>query len=171
MTPEERLRGWKLHESQRGYFGKALYETMAKDERIHVLTGDLGFGMFDAHREDFPSRFINCGASEQAMFGIAVGMALEGKIVFCYTITSFVLRAAETISLYAHHEQIPIKIIGGGRDDDYKHDGFSHDGTVAQDFIKRLKIESFYPKTNEEVGQMVRDIIVSGKPSFVSLKR
>ena len=62
---------------------------MAENENIYLLTGDLGFGLFDNHIQDFPERVKSVGASEQAMLGVAVGLALKGKRVFVYTITSF----------------------------------------------------------------------------------
>ena len=63
-------------------FANELYKAMKKNENIWLLTGDLGFGILENIRDKFPKRFINCGASEQAMMGIACGLALEGKIPF-----------------------------------------------------------------------------------------
>ena len=40
------------HESQRGYFAYELHQQMSGREDIVVLTGDLGYGMFDAIRDD-----------------------------------------------------------------------------------------------------------------------
>lgn len=159
------------HESQRGYFAGALREEMKNDDKIYVLTGDLGFGQFDKIQEEFPDRFINVGAAEQALMGIAVGLALEGKKPFVYTITSFFLRAAETINLYLSHEQIPVRLVGGGRDDDYHHDGFSHNGTQAQKFLHDMDLTEYYPKEKEDVPEMVKSMVTSDTPSFISLKR
>lgn len=160
-----------FHQSQRGFFAGALFEEMQQNENVWLLTGDLGFGAFDKIRDNIPARFINCGASEQAMMGIAVGLAHEGKIPFVYTITSFFLRAAETINLYVHHEQANVKLAGGGRDDDYKHDGYSHDGTAAQNYLKSLNISNLYPETKEEVPELVKQMINSTHPLFISLRR
>jgi len=172
MTHKERIRNWKIHPSQRGNFAFALYKEMVKNENIILLTGDLGYLQWDAIREDFPDRFINVGASEFAMLGIAVGLALEGKIPLVYTITSFYLRAAEVISLYLNGEKANVKMIGGGRDDDYKHDGPSHMCYTAQDFIKSMKnIKNYYPETNEEIPEMLSELLSSNDPSFISVKR
>lgn len=168
---EERLKNYPLHESQRGYFGKAIYEAMASDPDVYLLTGDLGYKLFEPHFEDFPQRFINCGASEQAMLGIGAGLALERKKPFVYTITSFFLRCAETISLYLDHENIAVRLVGAGRDDDYKDDGFSHYGMSAQEFIKLAGLMEFYPETKEEVPEMVKKMLEMDNPSFISLRR
>src|SRR5687768_10786753 len=100
---------------------------MCINEDIFFITADLGYGLADDIRKDFPGRFINTGAAEQAAMGIAVGLAMSGKIPFVYSITPFLLwRAAETIRLYVNRESVPVKMVGCGRDSDYEHDGFSH---------------------------------------------
>ena len=152
-------------------FAEELYKTMSKNNKVYLLVGDLGFGYFDKIREDFPDRYINCGASEQSMIGIAVGLALEGKIPFVYTITSFYLRAAETINLYLHHEQVPVKLIGSGLFNDYEHDGYSHDGTQAQKFIQSLNIEWFATIYKKDIKRLLFEMMRNNKPSFIGLRR
>lgn len=159
------------HQSQRGYFAGALYEAMQKNKDIYLLTGDLGFGMLDKIRDDFPDRFINCGASEQAMLGIAVGLAQEGKIPFVYTISSFFMRAAETIALYLNNEHTAVRLVGSGRDDDYLHDGPSHFGNFTQAMIEKMDILEFYPTAKEQVPNAVKKMIETNFPSYLSLKR
>lgn len=161
----------KKHESQRGYFAYELYQQMTLNLNIVLLVGDLGYKMFDNIRKDYPKQFINCGASESAMLGIAVGLALEGKIVFVYTITSFFMRAAETIGLYLHGEQISIKLIGSGRNQDYHIDGPSHDATITQNYLKSLNIVNLYPNTKEEIPLLVKKMVENNKPTFISLRR
>ena len=159
------------HQSQRGFFAGKLLELMREDPKIIVLTGDLGFGMLDTIKKEFPKRFINCGASEQAMIGIAVGLAQEGMKPFVYTITSFFLRCAETLHLYVGHEKAPVRLVGGGRDNDYKHDGVSHLGQKAQEFIHTLKIVEGYPETKEQVPDIIKYMAENDVPSFISLTR
>ena len=79
------------HESQRGYFAYELYKEMQKNPDIWVVTGDLGYKMWDFVRRDFESRFVNTGATEAAMLGVAIGLARQGKIPFFYSISTFLL--------------------------------------------------------------------------------
>ena len=124
MIYQERLKNYPLHDSYRGYFGRALYKEMAKNPKVVLLTADLGYKLFDPHFEDFPQQCISVGASEQAMLGIGVGMALKGLIPFCYSITPFLLyRPAEWIRNYLHHEKIPVKLVGAGVGKDDLEDG------------------------------------------------
>lgn len=154
-------------------FFKELHKAMSENSDIWALTGDLGFGGFDDIQRDFPDRFVNCGASEAAMMGIAVGLTLKGKTVFVYSITPFLLRRAyETIKLYIDGEEIPVKLIGSGRDKDYEHDGVSHDATTAKDLLGTLpKVKQLWPDSKEQIADIVKLMIEDKKPYFLSLKR
>jgi transketolase len=173
MTSEERIKTWKIHPSMRGQFSYELYKAMAVDESIVLITGDLGFGQFDAIRDDFKDRYYNVGASEQSMMGIAVGMALSDKIPFVYSITNFLLyRPYETIRNYINYEQIPVKLCGGGRNRDYLHDGYSHISEDAKDVLSNFKnITQYWPDTKEAMVINFKDMITNDKPCFLSLTR
>ncbi len=168
-----RLENYPLHESQRGYFGRALYEAMAENEDIFLIAIDLGYKLFDPHFEDFPDRCINPGAAEMASIGIGVGLAMEGKIPICYSITPFLLyRPFETIRNYVNQEQIPVILVGGGRDRDYSSDGFSHHAEEDGGIMMMLEnIEPYWPKTKEEIPELLREIIKSKKPTYLNLCR
>lgn len=163
----------KPHESMRGYFSWHLYDAMKKDENIWLITGDLGFGMFDAIRDDFGDRFINVGAAEQTMMGVAVGLALEGKIPVVYSITPFLIyRAFETIRNYVDYENLPVKLIGSGRDRDYSHDGISHWADDTSYVIGTFKnLVEYWPDSKNEMQWVVGQITGNNSPTFVSLKR
>ena len=60
----------------RKLFANLLYKEMSKNEDIVLLTGDLGYGLCDKVKIDFPSRFFDVGSSEQLMLGMATGMAM-----------------------------------------------------------------------------------------------
>jgi len=159
--------------SMRGYFAYYLYEEMQKNKDIYVITGDLGYGMWDDIKKDFPDRFLNTGASEQAMIGIAVGLALEGKIPFVYSITAFLLyRPFETIRNYIHYEKIPVRLVGSGRGRDYKYDGISHWAEEEKQVMAIFKnIKSIWPKNQTEIPGLVKRIVKVNKPWYINLKR
>lgn len=167
------------HDSIRGWFAAALHEEMEKDERIWCLTGDLGYGMLDQIRDDFPKRFVNVGASEQLLVGAGVGLAASGKIPICYSITTFLLfRPFEWIRNYLQHEQIPVKLVGSGLNDDYKHDGFTHqpneDKEVRTLFYPDgvfLDIDLYIPTKKESIPNMVHTMIRRRGPTFMCLRR
>jgi transketolase len=147
-------------------FIKDLYELMDKDSRIVVLVGDLGYGMFDKIRQDFPDNFYNVGAAEQAMMAVAVGFAMSGKIPVVYSITPFLLfRPMEVIRNYIDHEQIPVIMVGAGRDDEYQA-GISH-YAGDHDILKNFKNIVFI----EEETFDLKEIIYSNKPTYLNLRR
>jgi transketolase len=154
-------------------FADILLEEMMFNKDIYLLCGDLGYKVFDAHIVSFPDRAINCGASEQMMLDVAVGLAQSGKIPFVYSITPFLLyRGFETLRTYINHESINVKLIGSGRDQDYEIDGFSHDASDVKTILSTLpNIVQFFPEKKEELKDIIKEMITNNKPSFLSLRR
>ena len=163
----------KRHESMRGWFAYELYGQMAKNPKIILVVGDFGYKVFDYIKRDFPKRFMNVGASEQAMIGIAIGLALEDKIPIVYTVSSFILyRPFETIRNYVNHENVPIKIIGSGRNKDYLDHGLCHWAEEDKEIMKIFNnIEAVWPERFEEIPTLVDDMIKSEKPWYINLRR
>jgi transketolase len=152
-------------------FQELLTEEMRINDNIFLLVGDVGYKVFDHLREEFPQRVINPGAAEQLMIGMGVGFALDGKIPVCYSITPFVLyRPFEFIRNYLHYEQIPVKLVGSGRNDDYGACGFSHYAYEDLEVLKALpNIEVYHPQSADEVD--IKKFLYSDKPSYINLKR
>lgn len=159
--------------NQRRVFADSLYNLMIKDQSIYLVTCDLGWGVFDKIRNDFPDRFFNVGASEQAGMGIAVGLALEGKKPFIYSITTFLLRRAyETIKLYIDYEKIPVRLVGGGRDRDYAHDGISHWAGDDTDIMRNFKnIKAIWPAKESNIESYVEEMVGLDIPQYINLRR
>jgi len=159
--------------SMRACFSEALYIRMTKNKKVWVIVNDLGYKMWDKIRLDFPDRFINVGAAEQALIGIAIGLALENKIPFVYSITTFLLyRPFETIRNYINHEKIPVKLIGSGRNKDYIHDGISHwaeEDRKVMNIFKNIKAK--WPQAAGEIPNLIDEMLESKKPWYVNLKR
>ena len=106
-----------------------LEEIAATDERIVVMTGDLGYLVLDRFAERFPQRFFNVGVAEQDMLGIATGLAEAGFIPFVYSISTFaVLRPFEFIRNGPIQHRLPVRIVGVGSGYDYGLNGLSHYG-------------------------------------------
>lgn len=157
----------------RSWFAYELYRHMFKNKNIWVITNDLGYHVLDFIKKDFPERFINVGAAEQAMVGIAAGLALQNKIPFVYSITSFLIyRPFETIRNYLHYEKIPVRLVGAARDREYEHEGISHWAEEDRDVMKILNnIEARWPDENEEITQIVKEMVNINKPWYLNLRR
>lgn len=101
----------------RDSFVSTLMELAEEDPNLHLVTGDLGFGVLKPFWERFPDQFTNVGIAEQNMTTFAAGMALEGKTVFTYSIGNFpTLRAIEQIrnDCAYHGANVKIVCVGGG---------------------------------------------------------
>ena len=152
-------------------FAKNLHAAMKKDERIFLITADLGYGVLNDIRRDFPKRAINIGSSEMLMVGIAVGLAQSGFIPVCYSITPFLLyRPFELIRNYMNYEGAAVKLVGSGRDDDYGALGFSHYATDDEIVLSSLQnIKIFKPEKPEDIN--IKEFLYNEAPSYLNLKR
>ncbi len=101
----------------RDTFVKTLLEIAKKDKRVYIVTGDLGFGVLRPFWEELPDQIINAGIAEQNMTSIAAGLALQGKIVYTYSIGNFpTLRCIEQIrnDCAYHDANVKVVCVGGG---------------------------------------------------------
>ena len=56
-------------------FIDTLRELARIDDRIFLLTADMGYSVFETFRDEFPDRFLNTGIAEQNTIGIAAVLA------------------------------------------------------------------------------------------------
>jgi transketolase len=150
-----------------------LLEEMSVNDRIRVVTADLGFGILDHIRNAYPDRFYNVGAAEQLMIGVAVGMSENGLIPVCYSMSSFLLyRPFEFLRNYVDYERVNVKLLGSGRNKDYSHDGISHWAHDDETVLQALpNIEVYKPGSLEELDMNFDQWINSAKPGYLNLTR
>jgi len=115
--------------STRDGYSKGLVELGKKNEKIVVLSSDLKSSTKCADfAEEFPERFVQLGAQEQNMAGLAAGIAIQGYIPF---ITSFAVfspgRNWDQVRLSICYPNLNVKIASS-------HAGFSPgpDGATHQ---------------------------------------
>ena len=156
----------------RRLFASELLKYAKEDKNIVVVSFDLGYVMWDEIAK-LPGQFYNVCASESAGIGIAVGLALSGKKVFCYSITNFLIyRPFEFIRNYIDYEKIPVCLVASGRSKDYLEDGITHWSEDTKDVMDCFKnINQFWPETKEEIPDMIKEMLLNNKPSFISLRR
>jgi len=109
-------------------FFNTLKKIFERDKNVIVLTGDLGYKMFDDFRRVAPPRrFYDMGVAEQNMVSVASGLALSGKKVFCYSIIPFLtMRTFEQIRVDVSWHNLDVKFIGAGAGLAYGFEGFTH---------------------------------------------
>ncbi|OQW46782.1 MAG: hypothetical protein A4S09_02410 [Proteobacteria bacterium SG_bin7] len=157
----------------RNAFIKTLSSLAKKDNRVTLITGDLGFGVLTDFAKQFPKQFFNAGVAEQNMTGLATGLALEGKIVFTYSIANFsTLRCLEQIRNDAayHHCNVNVVAVGGGFS--YGQLGFSHHATEDLSILRVLPEVSVYsPCDAWEVEQSVKHMVQKSGTGYLRLDR
>ena len=120
-------------------FVNELIELAATDSRIHLITGDLGFGVLEEFARRYPRQFLNAGVAEQNMTGVATGLALEGRIVFTYSIANFPsLRCLEQIRNDAAYHGANVKVVSVGSGFSYGALGISHHATEDISIMRSL---------------------------------
>lgn len=71
-------------DTRKQWWNSVLKEARANKDVI-VLVGDLGYSFCDEFAKELPEQFINVGIAEQNMIGVATGLTLCGKKVYCYS--------------------------------------------------------------------------------------
>jgi transketolase len=157
----------------RDTFVKTLIEIAKADKNVHLLTGDLGFGVLKPYWEQLPEQFTNVGIAEQNMTGIAAGMALTGKMVFTYSIGNFpTLRCLEQIRNDCAYHEANVKIVCVGGGFVYGSLGMSHHATEDIAIMRALpEIIVTAPGDLTEAAAVTRAIYMQPGTCYLRLGR
>jgi transketolase len=155
----------------RDAFVKALLEEAKKDKNIILITGDLGFGVLDEFQKELPNQFINSGVNEQAMMGMAAGIASTGKRVFVYSIGNFpTLRCLEQIrnDICLMNNSVVVVSVGAGYA--YGPQGYTHHALEDIAVLRALpNIEIVIPADPIETRKVTELLAKSATPSYLRL--
>lgn len=110
---------------------RVLSDLADQDERIVVLTADLGFSnrtVEFSYRH--PDRFFNMGIAEQNMVSVAAGLATVGYIPYVATFASFLgLLCCEHIRTDLAYPNLPVRLLGHHAGISLGYYGTSHHAT------------------------------------------
>lgn len=150
-------------------FGKEIANLAERDDKIYLITGDIGYRIFDEFRAQFSDRFLNIGICEQSMIGFAAGLALEGLKPWVYTITPFLIeRPFEQVKLDIDQQKANVKLVGFA---DYPTLGPTHSELDGPKLVSLFKnIRSYFPNNGAETLKVVNQAYNEHGPSFISLK-
>lgn len=120
-------------------FVRKMIELAEHDPEVMLLTGDLGFSVFEEFAARFPKNFINAGIAEQNMTGVAAGLAMEGHHVFVYSIGNFpTLRSLEQWRNDICYHRLPVTAVINGGGMAYGYLGMSHHATEDLSILRTL---------------------------------
>ncbi len=157
----------------RDAFAKQLYNLAKKDKDVMFITGDLGYGVFESFARDFPKQYLNVGVAEQNMTGIAVGLGLEGKKVFTYSIANFAtFRCLEQIRNDAAYHNVNLTIVCSGGGFTYGPLGMSHHATEDIAVMRSIpNIKVVVPSTAWETYHATKKLVNLDGVSYLRIEK
>jgi transketolase len=155
----------------RDAFAKELVSVAEGDQRVVMLSGDIGNRLFDPFKSKFPDRFYNCGVAEANMIGVAAGLASCGLRPVAYTIVPFITtRCLEQIRVdLCYHEQ-PVVVVGVGGGLSYASLGATHHSCEDIAFLRVLpNMTVVCPGDAVEVRLALRAALGLKGPSYIRI--
>lgn len=157
----------------RDAFTRALMREAAKDSRLTLVTGDLGFGVLRPFWETYPDQFVNAGIAEQSMTGLAAGLAKTGRTVLTYSIGNFpTIRCLEQIRNDCAYHGLNVKVVCVGGGFVYGSLGMSHHATEDMAMMRALPgVTVFTPGDPQEVEAIVPAMLNTPGTCYLRLGR
>lgn len=157
----------------RDAFVARLTAIAARDPRVMLVTGDLGFGVLTNFAERFPRQFINAGVAEQNMLALATGLAMEGHVVFAYSIANFgTLRCLEQIRNDAAYHEANVKVVAVGGGFSYGALGISHHATEDLAILRALPaVTVVAPGDDWEAAEATEALVQAPGTAYLRLDR
>jgi transketolase len=154
-------------------FIKALTEAAARDPRVWLLTGDMGFSVFEDFAARYPDRFLNAGVAEANMTGVAAGLALSGFLPYIYSITPFVtMRCYEQLRIDVGYQNQNVRVVGGGAGLCYGSAGGTHHALEDISLMRSIpNMTVVCPGDPHEVTAAVKYSLGLAGPLYIRLGR
>jgi transketolase len=155
----------------RNEFAQAIIALKDKNPQTVFLTGDLGYLSLEKVQERFGEHFMNAGVAEQNMVTVAAGLAHEGFVPFCYSISPFVtIRPYEQIRTDVCLHDLPVKLIGNGGGYGYGIMGATHhniEDIGAMRILPNMRV--YVPLTGTDVGEALEQMVADPHPNYLRL--
>ncbi|KYJ87175.1 transketolase family protein [Sulfurovum riftiae] len=157
----------------RNTFVKTLVKLAQEDDRIFLITPDLGFSVLEEFEEKFPDRFLNVGIAEANAVSIASGLALSGKITYVYSIMPFVtMRPFEQIRVDVAYMNTNVRLVGVGAGLTYGPAGATHHSIEDIAIMRALpNMTIFAPSDPLEVEKITAESIDHKGPIYFRLAK
>jgi transketolase len=155
----------------RNAFADEITKLGVADERIVLLSADIGNRLFEEFKAKCPGRFFNCGVAEANMIGVATGLAMAGMRPVCYTITNFVTyRCIEQIRVDVCYHHQPVVIVGTGSGLSYASLGGTHHSCEEMGMLRLLPgLAVMAPADAMEVRGVLRAALGQTSPVYVRI--
>lgn len=155
----------------RNAFADEITNLGLENDKIVLLTGDIGNRLFDDFKDRYFSRFFNCGIAEANMMSVASGLGMSGFRPIVYTITPFVTtRCLEQIKIGVCYHDSPVIIVGTGSGLSYAQLGPTHHSSEDIAILRALpNIRLFSPSGPKEMRLGLRQALKETTPVYIRL--
>jgi transketolase len=140
---------------------------------VILLTADLGYSVLERFADALPAQYANVGVCEQAMAGIAAGLALSGRRVVLYSIVNFpTLRCLEQLRNDVCYHDLPVTVIAVGGGLAYGAQGYTHHGVEDLGIMSMLpNIVVACPADPHEAMALLPQLLERRRPGYLRLGR
>jgi transketolase len=155
----------------RNAFAEEITALARADDRIVLLSGDIGNNLFNKFKEAYPKRFYNCGVAEANMVGMAAGLAMCGLRPVCYTIAPFLTyRCMEQIRVDLCYHDVPVVLVGTGGGLAYASLGATHHSCEELGMLRLLpEMNVMAPGDPWEVRAALSAALAQDKPTYIRI--
>jgi transketolase len=155
-------------------FGEGLVDAASDNAKIVALSADLTESVrMDAFRKAFPTRFFEMGITEQAMSGVASGMAAMGYVPFMASYAMFSPgRNWEQIRTTIAYNNRNVKIVGAHAGVSVGPDGATHQALEDIALMRAMpNMEVYVPCDFVEAKAITEHIATTRVPAYLRLTR
>lgn len=155
----------------RNRFLSTLLNCAEQDERIFLISIDLGYSVLEPFFERFPKRYLNVGVQEQNAVSVAAGLAKTGRIVYVYSIVPFAtMRCYEQIRIDLAYYHVPVRLVGVGAGYAYGALGSTHHAIEDVALMRSLpNMTVLCPGDPEETEALTRLSVDLPGPAYLRL--
>jgi len=152
---------------------KSIFKLAQKDKKLLFIGSDLGPGVLSEFKKYYPKRYFMEGVSEQAIIGIAAGLAMEGYNPYVNTIATFLTRRCfEQIYVDLCLHNLSVKLVGNGGGLVYAPLGPTHLATDDLSIMRTLpNMKIIAPCDAIEMGILMKQINKSKGPVYIRIAK
>jgi len=157
--------------SMRETFVDTVAAALDEDPRIALVLAEISPDRFVEAAARHPHRVVNVGIREQAMIGVAGGMALTGLRPVVHSITPFAVeRPFEQLKLDLNHQGVGAVVVSTGASYDYPGAGRTHQSPGDIALLDTLAGWTVHiPGHPDEVATLLRSALSGQGPAYVRL--
>jgi len=152
--------------TMRQRFYELAREALDEDERVAVVTAQIGADAFGEH-----PRHFDVGIREQLMIGVAAGLALEGYRPIVHSYTPFLVeRPYEMLKLDLGHNDLGAVLVSIGASYDAAHEGRTHQAPEDVALVAALPGWTIHvPGHVDEADRLLRQALGGDGRTYVRL--